>query len=271
MPDGERVESGPPLLRAEAGGVVTLTLNRPAARNGLSLTLLDALHDALGAIAGDDDVRCVVIAAEGPVFCAGHDLKEVRAAHASPDRGRAVFERMLTRCAEVMQAIPALPQPVIAAVGGMATAAGCQLAAACDMVVASDAARFATPGVDIGLFCSTPAVALARAVHRKGAMDMLLTGEPVDAATALRIGLVSRIVPAERLREEVTALAARIAGRSALAVRLGKRTFARQVGLPLDQAYTVATAAMLDNMLAEDAEEGIAAFVEKRTPSWRDR
>ncbi|WP_376087399.1 enoyl-CoA hydratase [Roseomonas sp. CCTCC AB2023176] len=272
MPDGGRVEAGPVLLRDQAaGGVVTLTLNRPAARNGLSLALLDALHAALSGIAGDAGVRCVVIAAAGPVFCAGHDLKEVRAAHGSEDRGRVLFGRMLARCAEVMQAIPSLPQPVIAAVQGMATAAGCQLAAACDVVVASDAARFATPGVDIGLFCSTPAVALARAVNRKAAMDMLLTGEPVDAETALRIGLASRIVPAERLREEVAALAARIAGRSALAVRLGKRTFGRQVGLPLDQAYAVATEAMLDNMLAEDAEEGIAAFVEKRTPTWRDR
>ncbi len=273
MPDSiaERMEVAPPLLRADSGGVATLTLNRPGARNGLSLALLDALRGALDDIAGDDGVRCVVIAAAGPVFCAGHDLKEVRAAHGEPDRGRASFGEMLLRCAAVMQAIPALPQPVVASVGGMATAAGCQLAASCDVVIASDAARFCTPGVEIGLFCSTPAVALSRAVGAKAAMGMLLTGEPIPAGEAWRIGLVTRVVPHATLEAEVAAFAGRVASRSAVAVRTGKRAFHAQRGLPLDGAYAVATAAMLDNMVAADAEEGIGAFLERRAPRWSDR
>ncbi|WP_426956210.1 enoyl-CoA hydratase [Muricoccus radiodurans] len=261
----------PVLLRADAEGVATLTLNRPAARNGLSVALLDALSAALAEIAGDPEVRCVVIAAAGPVFCAGHDLKEITAAFGQPDGGRAVFTDLMRRCAGVMRAMPALPQPVIASVGGLATAAGCQLVAACDLVVASEAARFQTPGVDIGLFCSTPAVALSRAVGRKSAMEMLLTGDAVDAEEARRIGLVNRVVPADRLSDEVQALAARIASRSALAVSLGKRAFHAQHGLPLEDAYEIAAATMVENLLAEDAAEGIGAFLGKRAPQWRHR
>ena len=263
--------SAPLLLREDAAGVATLVLNRPAARNGLSVALLEALAAALAGIAADDAVRCVVIAAEGPVFCAGHDLKEIAAHFGDADGGRAFFADSMAACCGVMAALPALPQPVVAAVQGMATAAGCQLAAACDLVVASEGARFCTPGVDLGLFCSTPAVALSRVVPRRAAMEMLLTADPIDAEEARRIGLVNRVVPAEALRAEVQALAARIAGRSALAVRLGKRTFHRQAGLPLAEAYEVASAAMVRNLLAEDAAEGIGAFLARRTPEWRHR
>ena len=271
MPDGIAAGAGSILIREDHGAVATLTLNRPAARNGLSIALLDGLQDALRGIAADASIRCVVIQAEGPVFCAGHDLKEITTHFGDADGGHAFFADAMARCAAVMQAIPALPQPVIAAVQGLATAAGCQLVAACDLVLASDTARFCTPGVDIGLFCSTPAVALSRAVPRKAAMGMLLTAEPIDAAEARRIGLVNLILPQDRLRAEAAALAARIAGRSALAVQLGKRTFHRQAGLPLAEAYEVAAAAMVENLLAEDAAEGIGAFVAKRQPEWRHR
>ncbi|SHI38530.1 Enoyl-CoA hydratase/carnithine racemase [Roseomonas rosea] len=271
MPDGASGMAAPVLVREDRGAVATLTLNRPAARNGLSLALLDALSAALRDIATNSGLRCVVIQAEGPVFCAGHDLKEITAHFADADGGHAFFADSMARCAAVMQAIPAVPQPVIAAVQGMATAAGCQLAAACDMVLAAEEARFCTPGVEIGLFCSTPAVALSRAVPRKAAMEMLLTAEPIDAAEARRIGLVNRILPGASLRAEAAALAARIAGRSALAVQLGKRNFHRQAGLPLAEAYEVAAAAMVENLLAEDAAEGIGAFLGKRAPEWRHR
>ncbi|WP_338661561.1 enoyl-CoA hydratase [Pararoseomonas sp. SCSIO 73927] len=271
MPDGSSGVSLPVLLREDRDAVTTLTLNRPAARNGLSLALLDALRAELERIAADNAIRCVVIRAEGPVFCAGHDLKEITAHFGDADGGHAFFADSMARCARVMQAIPALPQPVIAAVQGMATAAGCQLAAACDLVIAAEEARFCTPGVEIGLFCSTPAVPLARAVPRKAAMEMLLTGEPIGAEEARRIGLVNRVVPRAALDGEAAALAARIAGRSALAVQLGKRTFHRQAGLPLEEAYAAATAAMVENLLAEDAAEGIGAFLAKRAPEWKHR
>ena len=271
MPDGNAGTVAPVLAREDRDAVATLVLNRPAARNGLSVALLDALAAALAGIAADPAIRCVVIAAKGPVFCAGHDLKEITAHFADADGGRGFFADSMARCAAVMASLPALPQPVIAAVGGMATAAGCQLVAACDLVVASDAARFCTPGVDIGLFCSTPAVALSRAVPRKAAMEMLLTAEPIDAEEARRIGLVNRMVPAASLLEEAQALAARIASRSGFAVQLGKRTFHRQAGLPLAEAYEVAAAAMVDNLLAEDAAEGIGAFLARRSPEWRHR
>lgn len=264
--------AAPVLLREDGGdGVATLTLNRPAARNGLSLALLAALRGALDAIARDEAVRCVVLAANGPAFCAGHDLKEIAARFGDPDGGRAFFEGAMRACSEVMAAIPALPQPVVAAVQGVATAAGCQLVAACDLAVASEAARFCTPGVDIGLFCSTPAVALSRAVPRKAAMEMLLTGEMIGAEEARRIGLVNRVVPAEALAGEARALAARIAARSAVAVRVGKRAFREQHGLPLAGAYRVASAAMVENLLAADAAEGIGAFLAKRPAAWSHR
>jgi enoyl-CoA hydratase/carnithine racemase len=261
----------PLLLRAGAEGVTTLTLNRPGARNSLSLAMLQSLQAALDNIARDDSVRCVVLSAAGGVFCAGHDLRELTAHRADADGGRAFFEKCMQNCAAVMQAVVALPQPVIAAVQGVATAAGCQLAASCDLVVASDAAHFCTPGVDIGLFCSTPAVALTRAIGPKPAMEMLLTGEMIDAAEAHRLGLVNRVVPATWLMEEAQSLAERIASRSTVAVRMGKRAVRTQQGMDLEKAYAHCAAVMVENLLAEDAAEGIGAFLGKRTPVWRNR
>lgn len=261
----------PPLRRERRGGVVLLTLDRPAARNGLSLALLDALGAALREAGEDDATRCVVIAASGPVFCAGHDLREIDAHFADPDGGRDFFAEAMRRCAAVMASIPALPVPVIAAVEGMATAAGCQLVAACDLAVAGAGARFCTPGVAIGLFCSTPAVALSRAVGRKAAMRMLLTGEAIDADEALRIGLISHLAPAGDALDQALCLAEGIAARSAVAVRIGKRAFDAQHGAPLGDAYRVAAEAMTANLLAADAAEGIGAFLHKRAPHWSHR
>jgi len=232
---------------------------------------LTALHDALADIAEDPAVRVVILAAEGPVFCAGHDLRELTAHRADPDQGRSFFDTAMRRCAQVMQAIVNLPQPVIAEVQGVATAAGCQLVASCDLAVAGTHARFATPGVDIGLFCSTPAVALSRAVAAKPAMEMLLTGGMIDAAEAFRLFLVNRVVPHEDLTAATMALAAAIASRSAHTLRIGKRAFQAQRGLPLADAYAHCAAVMCENLLAEDAIEGIGAFLAKREPVWRDR
>lgn len=263
--------TSPILLRETVdGGVAVLTLNRPGARNSLSLELIDELHDALKLIAHDDGVRVVVIAANGPAFCAGHDLKEMTAHRNDADRGRANFARIMTSCSAMMQAIVNLPKPVIAAVQGIATAAGCQLVASCDLAVASDQASFATPGVDIGLFCSTPMVALSRNVARKPAMHMLLTGEPVLAEEARAIGLINRVVPHGSERAAAIALAESIVAKSAHTVKIGKEAFYRQAELGLADAYTYASQVMTENMLARDAEEGIGAFLEKRKPEWKD-
>jgi enoyl-CoA hydratase/carnithine racemase len=264
--------AAPMLLREDhAGGVTVLTLNRPASRNSLSLTMLETLDNALAAIGEDASVRCVVLAAAGPVFCAGHDLREIKAHRADPDQGRGFYDRAMETCSRVMQAITALPQPVVAAVQGVATAAGCQLVATCDLAVAAEPARFCTPGVDIGLFCSTPAVALARAVPRKAAMEMLMLGEMVGAQEALRLGLVNRVVAPDQLMPAALDIAGRIASRSALTVRMGKRGFYRQIDLPLQEAYREAACVMADNLMAHDAEEGIGAFLEKRGAVWQDR
>ncbi|MBR0672191.1 enoyl-CoA hydratase [Neoroseomonas soli] len=262
-----------PLLLREDGadGVAILTLNRPAARNSLSLPMLEALENALAAIGEDRSVRCVVLAAAGPVFSAGHDLREITAHRADADGGRGFFDRAMETCSRVMQAVVGLPQPVVAAVQGVATAAGCQLVASCDLAVASDQARFCTPGVDIGLFCSTPAVALARAVPRKAAMEMLLLGDMIPADEAFRIGLVNRVVPGDKVMETALALAGRIAARSVLTVRMGKKAFYRQVDLPLGEAYREAACVMAENLMAHDAAEGIGAFLQKRQPVWEDR
>lgn len=268
----EMQAEAPLLLRQDgADGVAVLTLNRPAARNSLSLRMLETLEDALAAIGQDARVRCVVLAAAGPAFCAGHDLREITAHRADPDCGRGFFDRAMGTCARVMQAIVGLPQPVVAAVQGVATAAGCQLVATCDLAVASEKARFCTPGVDIGLFCSTPAVALARAVPRKAAMEMLMLGDMIPAEEALRIGLVNRVVPAEEVLAAAVAMAARIAARSAVAVRMGKRGFHAQLDLPLAEAYASAACVMTENLMAHDAAEGIGAFLQKRKPVWEDR
>lgn len=259
------------VLREDGGGVARLTLNRPDSRNSLSVAMMAAMQAALDDIAQDARVRVVVIAAAGPVFCAGHDLREITAHRADADGGREFFAGAMQACARMMQAIVALPQPVIAEVQGVATAAGCQLVATCDLAVATSTAKFCTPGVDIGLFCSTPAVALSRAIAAKPAMEMLLTGAMVEAAEAQRIGLVNRVVAPAVLTEATMALAAQIASRSAHTVQIGKAAFHRQRGLPLDAAYAHAASVMTDNLMAEDAAEGIGAFLGKRTPVWRDR
>jgi len=254
----------PILLRHDAEGVATLTLNRPAARNALSMDLMQALHDAILAVGNDASVKVVVIAANGPAFCAGHDLKEVRA-----NPGRPFYEALFHRCSDLMLSITRLPKPVIARVHAMATAAGCQLVATCDLAVAVESAKFATPGVNIGLFCSTPMVALSRNVGRKQAMEMLLTGRPISAAEALAAGLVNAVEPDEAsLDERVTSLAKTIAAKSPLTLAIGKEAFHRQLDMPLADAYAYASDVMTTNMLARDAEEGIDAFLEKRTPTW---
>ncbi len=251
------------LLRHDTDGVAWLTLNRPTARNALSLALMQALDDALLAIAEDPAVRVVVIAGAGPAFCAGHDLREIRT-----NPSRQAYEQVFALCSRLMQRIVQLPKPVIARVHGVATAAGCQLVATADLAVAADSARFATPGVNIGLFCSTPMVALTRAVGRKQAMEMLLTGEMVDAHRAQAIGLVNRVVPEAELDEAVMTLATGIAAKSPLTVAIGKEAFYRQAELGLTQAYDYAAEVMTRNMLARDAAEGIDAFLQKRAPVW---
>jgi enoyl-CoA hydratase/carnithine racemase len=267
----EGTSTEPLLLRAHAGGVARLTLNRPAARNSLSRAMLAALAMELEAIAADQAVRVVVLAAAGPAFCAGHDLREITAHRADADGGAGFYAGAMAACAAVMQAIVALPQPVIAEVQGVATAAGCQLVASCDLALAGSSARFCTPGVEIGLFCTTPAIALSRAVAAKPALEMLLTGAMIDAAEAHRLHLVNRVVPDAALTAEVTALAHGIAARSAVAVRLGKAAFHRTRALPLDAAYADAASVMACNLMAEDAAEGIGAFLAKRKPVWKDR
>lgn len=260
----------PILLREIVGSIAILTLNRPEARNSLSEAMIGHLHASVNAIAEDKRIRGAVIAANGPAFCAGHDLKELSGRRVDPDHGRAYFAQIMTACSAMMQAIVRLPKPVVAAVQGVATAAGCQLVASCDLAIASDAASFATPGVDIGLFCSTPMVALSRNVPRKQSMEMLLTGEPIPAARAREIGLINRVVPAGTEREAAIALANQVALKSAYTVKLGKEAFYRQAEMSLADAYRYAAEVMTENMMARDAEEGIGAFIEKRTPTWRD-
>lgn len=235
----------PMLLREDKGGIAILTLNRPQARNSLSEAMLEVLGEALTAISGERSVRVVILAANGPAFCAGHDLKEITARRADPDRGRAYFHRIMTLCSTAMEQIVTLPQPVIAAVHATATAAGCQLVASCDLAVASQAAKFATPGVNIGLFCSTPMVALSRNVSRKHAMEMLLTGDLIAAEDALRIGLVNHVVAPGSTHDEALALAQKIAAKSALTVKIGKEAFYRQAEMPLAEAYKYTSEVMV--------------------------
>jgi enoyl-CoA hydratase/carnithine racemase len=256
------------LRREDAEGVATLTLAASASRNPLGLLTIDMLIVALADIETDDSVGAVVIAADGPAFSAGHDLKEIAAHRADEDGGVAYFEKLMRRCSELMQAIVASPKPVIAAVEGIATAAGAQLVAACDLAVAGEAARFALPGVDIGLFCSTPLVAVGRAVSRKAAMELALTGVPVDARRAEAMGLVNRVAPAGEALKQAQALGAGIAQRSRAVVALGKRTFQRQIETDLADAYRIAADAMVENLALADAKEGIDAFLSKRRPQW---
>ena len=265
------VSQPPILLREQVGSIAVLTLNRPDARNSLSEGLIAALTASLREIHDDTSVRAVVIAANGKAFSAGHDMKELTARRSDPDRGRAYFAGIMTACSTMMQAIVHLPKPVVAAVQGIATAAGCQLVASCDLAIASEAASFATPGVDIGLFCSTPMVALSRNVPRKQAMEMLLTGEPISAATASNIGLVNRVVPAGSERGAAIELARKVAAKSAYTIKIGKTAFYRQAEMSLADAYAYAAEVMTENMMARDAEEGIGAFIEKREPKWQDK
>ncbi|MFI4960266.1 MAG: enoyl-CoA hydratase [Hyphomicrobiales bacterium] len=261
----------PVLLRGDIDGIALLSLNRPQARNTLSEAMLAALHDQFTSIARDNQVRAVIISHNGPAFCAGHDMKEMTAHRSDPDRGRNYFKALMERCSALMLSIQKLPQPVIAAVEGVATAAGCQLVATCDLAVACETARFSTPGVHIGLFCSTPMVALSRNVANKHAMEMLLTGDMISAADAHRIGLVNRVVTAGKASEHALELARQIASKSMLTVKLGKEAFYRQRELNLADAYKLTIDVMVDNMLARDAEEGLNAFIEKRDPTWEDR
>jgi enoyl-CoA hydratase/carnithine racemase len=253
------------------GRVRRLVLDEAARRNPLSEAMMAELSAALDRAAAEPAVGAVVIAAEGSAFCAGHDLRELTAHRGDPDRGRAYFAAIMAACSALMTKIVRLPKPVVAAVEGIATAAGCQLVASCDLAIAGASARFATPGVSIGLFCSTPMVALSRAVHRKHAMEMLLTGDMVEANRAAEIGLVNRVVPAGEAVLAAMALAARIAARSPLTLKIGKEAFAAQAERDLDGAYAYCAQVMVENMLARDAEEGIAAFLEKRTAVWEGR
>lgn len=251
------------LLRDDSDNIATLTLNRPAARNALSMGLMEELDAALTDIGQDPSIRAVIIAANGPAFCAGHDLREIRA---TPTRD--AYEAVFALCSRLMQRVVRLPKPVIAQVHGVATAAGCQLVASADLAVAAASARFATPGVDIGLFCSTPMVALSRAVGRKAAMEMLLTGEMVPAARARELGLINAVVPEDELASATRALASRIAAKSPLTVAIGKEAFYRQAEMNLSDAYAYASEVMTKNMMARDAAEGIDAFLGKRQPHW---
>jgi enoyl-CoA hydratase/carnithine racemase len=254
----------PLVVKKQDGGIVYLTLNRPQARNALSQTMLETLHAEFDAIAADKSVLVVVLAGAGPAFCSGHDLKEMRAT----GYDRAYAEKLFNTCGKLMQRIVSLPQPVIARVHGIATAAGAQLVATCDLAIAADTTRFATPGVNIGFFCSTPMVALSRNVSNKHAMQMLLTGDLIDAATAYRFGLVNDIVAEAELDAAVTALANKIAAKSRHTLAIGKEAYYRQAELPLDAAYAYAQGVMVDNLQALDAQEGINAFIDKRPPVW---
>lgn len=256
----------PVLLTETTAGVVTLTLNRPDQFNALSEELLEALQDALAAIAQDESVRCVVLAANGRAFCAGHDLKQMRS---KPDQR--YYEQLFAQCGRVMQSIVNLPVPVIAKVHGMATAAGCQLVASCDMAITANTAKFAVSGINVGLFCSTPAVALTRNVPAKKAFEMLMTGQFISADDALTHGLVNDAVPPDQLDARVDALVQSICDKSPVAVRTGKGMFQRQRGMSLADAYDYAGQVMAQNMMAEDVAEGIDAFIQKRQPVWKGR
>ncbi len=258
----------PPILTAKANGVLALTLDRPETRNALSESLMKALQLALDEAVEAKDVKVIVLAAKGPVFSAGHDLKELTARRSDPDRGLGYYRGIFAQCSHLMQTIVRHPMPVIAQVQGTATAAGCQLVASCDLAVASTDARFATPGVNIGLFCSTPMVALSRVVPRKAALEMLYTGEPIDAHEARRIGLVNRVVAPADLEKETDTLARYIASKPTATLKLGKLAFQHQLELGLSSAYDYVGEVMVQNMLHEEAQEGIGAFLQKRPPKW---
>lgn len=253
------------LLREDAGGITTLTLNRPDARNALSRAMIAAIQDELDLIAGDPSVRAVIFAANGPAFCAGHDMREL-VTNKSPE----FYDELFHACGRMMTSIMSLPQPVIARVQGMATAAGCQLVATCDLAVAVDSAQFATPGVHIGLFCSTPMVALSRNVGRKQAMEMLILGDPLPAQRALEYGLVNKVVAADALDSAIGDMTSKILDKSGYTIKVGKEAFYRQLECGVEEAYAYTAKVMAENMMSHDAQEGVGAFVEKRKPVWRD-
>mgnify|MGYP001627818129 FL=1 len=270
MSEAQKAESGAGedlVLREFDGGVLRLTLNNPPA-NALSIAMMEELKGALEAAGADKTVRVVILAAAGKLFSAGHDLKELTLHRADEDRGRAFFQKTMKLCSELMQTIVHLPQPVIGEIDGLATAAGCQLVASCDLAICTDTSTFCTPGVNIGLFCSTPMVALSRNVHRKQAMEMLLTGETIGASDARDYGLVNRIVPKQYLTQAVNLYAQSILSKSPLTLKIGKEAFYRQAEMTLSEAYDYTVEVMVENMLARDAEEGIAAFIGKRKPEW---
>ncbi len=273
MPDGNTAPHGRSgdqvLLEERRGGVVILTLNRPAQRNALSEGLIDALQGAIDRVSQAQDVAAVVLTGAGPAFSAGHDMKEMTARRADADGGTAYFRELMDRCAAMMTSIVRSPKPFIAAIEGIASAAGCQLVATCDLAVAGAKAQFATPGVNIGLFCSTPMVALSRNVSRKQAMEMLLLGEMLDARSAAAWGLVNKAVPAGAALDNALAMAATIASKSTATVAIGKQAFYSQLEMPLTEAYAHAAEVMVHNMMLRDAEEGIGAFIEKRPPVWK--
>jgi enoyl-CoA hydratase/carnithine racemase len=271
VPSANRERADEPLLlvgRPEPA-IALLTMNRPAARNSLSRAMMASLSRGLSDALGDGDVRAIILTANGPVFSAGHDLKELAAHRSDRDGGQGFYEETMRDCARLMQSIVACPKPVIAAVQGTATAAGCQLVATCDLAVAAESAKFATPGVNIGLFCSTPMVALSRNVSRKQAMEMLLLGEMLPAETAREFGLVNRVVAEARVLDEALAMARQIASKSPATVAIGKEAFYRQIEMELSDAYDYAAGVMVENMMYRDAEEGIGAFIEKREPTWK--
>ena len=271
MHDGTSAQDLPVTLEVSEG-IGTLTLNRPRAINALSEDMLAALQEELSEIAKRDDIKVVIVRGAGDHFCAGHNLKEMTARRTDQDGGYAYFNKLFATCARMMMTVVNLPQPVIAEVTGIATAAGCQLVASCDLAVASDEARFATSGINIGLFCSTPMVALSRNIPRKMAMEMLLLGEFVPAAKAKEMGLVNRVVPLDEVAATAREMAATIVGKSPVAVKIGKRAFYEQAEMTLVEAYDFAGRTMADNMMAQDAERGIGAFVNKKPmPDWEGK
>ncbi|TMS03006.1 Enoyl-CoA hydratase domain-containing protein 3, mitochondrial [Larimichthys crocea] len=259
-------EPEPLTLRQQSGGIRRITLNNPRKRNALSLSMLESLRENILTDVDSDDLRVIIISAKGPVFSSGHDLKEL-----TSTQGRDYHTKVFHTCAEVMTLIQDIPVPVIAMVNGVATAAGCQLVASCDVAVATQKSTFATPGVNVGLFCSTPAVAIGRAVPRKVAMEMLFTGTPISAHDALLHGLISKVVPEEQLEEETMAIAQRVCQASRPVVALGKATFQRQMAQGRDAAYATASKVMVDNLALRDGQEGIRAFIEKRKPVWSNK
>lgn len=268
----EAAQGAEPILLSETRGAVgILTLNRARARNSLCEALMEELRAEVLRLGDTPGVRAIILTAVGPAFCAGHDLKELTARRSDPDRGRAYFEKIMRLCADLMQTIVKCPKPVIAAVQATATAAGCQLVASCDLAVASDQAKFCTPGVNIGLFCSTPMVALSRNVPRKRAMEMLLLGEMISARDAADYGLVNRVAACDKVLEEAFVMAEKIAEKSSVTVAIGKEAFYRQIEMGLEGAYDYAAEVMVRNMLERDAQEGIGAFLDKRPPSWQGR